>query len=1002
MSKFIDVIKKVIDAYNTNKAKLNDAKKDVSDKDIDKSVKAEVKVLLYEDALQTDYKKMVNLFRVLCSSLSKDEFKILEQKFIEMGDGEKLDNLKSKLILNNKNFKNMKPEDIDLSMMYTSFSSGYFHDEIGKYVDIVTSFVGQERCDRLADEILSYDPIEENYVHDFEADINNAKNGLNETNLSDEDKNKYSAILDEINELEYVSKPQSDHVESSLQKLIAKRIKGHVKDYVEKNNLTDYIDIKTSNEAIYKDVLIGDEETIKSLNRHNLEFGAEYKKNLVEVYNKMDQLGLLDSEFVFEQGTKVYGFRRFYDARNNLHDIIKNNDYANLERAKNEYVKQYNNLKEIYAFLREKINPNLLSIPTNMSNLRERYIPKEFSLDLDLNATLNGFYYVFSSLKAAGIDVVKYIDNPLAGSKDIVEKLYSDDYVDNVFKDVSREEKIMRLYSLKNYVTVRGTFRFVENFICHDPDPKDENLLHYSLFVGNDDMITGASKEYGDFYFYDDANVCDQLFNVILTHNDNLEFSELYCKDFKSRDALHIIKAFDCKKYVSEHEVNVSDLISYSKSLLKEMIKLKENGLLNLQGQKLDRKYDYKNMLTFYFPDIAQALMKLANYKDLSITEYDEIYSFVKNPKENLKGLGFSDEELESMAGAVIRPAVFEEFRGHQKFYSALDKFNVKYNLSLDKKIFTDNFGKIDFDNNKFYKEEFIKLFNEIYKNSVENNVLKEDSIILNSNAMSEFATELNDIFKIAINDLLDKNSLSPLETMSNQDKVDMLEVAYGRNRILDVKYDGVSYKEKNDAGFNNLDYRGKALEFLHAYQTISEGIVKFDDNKNYTNDSKKVFLQSYREVFKTMKMIHNKNWFIKMLIHPKDYREEKKMLNNAVNLVSKKLKMERDVVKAYLNKNTDTLYDGSMSEFAKNSKNIKSYTYDKALVVSDTITKTADIINEKYNLEKENLDIIMRSNYVNAQRKNIDNVKLDDNVIKNQEVVDIDVKSSQKSNELN
>lgn len=96
MSKFIDVIKKVIDTYNTNKAKLNDAKKDVSDKDIDKSVKVEVKVLLYEDALKTDYKKMVNLFRFLCSSLSKDEFKLLEEKFIEMGDGEKLDYLKSK------------------------------------------------------------------------------------------------------------------------------------------------------------------------------------------------------------------------------------------------------------------------------------------------------------------------------------------------------------------------------------------------------------------------------------------------------------------------------------------------------------------------------------------------------------------------------------------------------------------------------------------------------------------------------------------------------------------------------------------------------------------------------------------------------------------------------------------------------------------------------------------------------------------------------------------
>ena len=1002
MPKYLDVKKKVIDTYIKNKEALEEAKKLVGNADIDKSIDAEAKVELYKDTLRTEYKGLVNLFRVICSHLTKDEFKVLEEKFIEMGDEEKLNRIKSNVVLTNKKYKGMKPEELDLSMIYTNLSSGYFRDDIINYIGLVTNFVGQERCDELAEEILSYDPVEENYVHDFEQDINKSKTQLSVSDLSREDKKKFSDILDEINELEYVSKPQSDELETNLASLNVKRIRTHVNNYVKNNDkLSQYIEPQDKGEALYKDSLIGNEEAIKSLDRHSIEFDREYKKNLIDVYNKMDSLGLLDSEFIFEQGTKVYGFRHYLDARNNLRKIINNNDFTHLEQARDEYVKQYNNIREIYAFIKEKINPDLLSYPANMSNFREKYVPKEFSKDLALNSTFNGFYYVFSSLKAADLDIKEFIDSPIIGSKKIVEKLYSDDYVDNVFTNVSREEKIMRLYSLKNYVTVRGTFRFVENFICHDPKPKDKNLLNYSLFVGNDDAITGASREYGDFYFNDEDTSDMQMFNMILTHNDNLAFSQLYCKDFKSRDALHIIKGFDTKKYVSEHEIDVHDLVTYSKNLLKEITKVRVSGLIGLNGQKLDRDYDYNMIISSYFKDIAQGLMKLADYKDLSIKEFDEINSLVMNPKEELKDLGFTAEELNAVAGAIILPRLLEDFRSKQKFYSALDNFNRKYGFNLDKKLFTDNLSKIDFDQNKFYKEEFSKLFNQMYNNSLdENKEFKDNAFVLNSSSLSNLMTEFNDICATAINDLSNEESKSPLETMSEQEKITMIEDAFGMNRILDVKYDGVSYKEKNEVGFKNLDYTEKAKEFLNAYQTITEGIVKFENNKEYTNDSKKVFLQSYREVFKTMNTIHNTNWFVKMIIHPKDYRAEKKMLNDTVNLVSKKLKMESLVVKTYLSKETDTLYSGSQSEYINNKDNVKSYSYDTALLVSDTITKTVDSINTKYHLENDNVDIVMRSKAVNNQRKNIAEVKLDDKVIDNK-VEDIDNNDVIKTNEL-
>ncbi len=999
MGKFNDIIKKnIIDTYLEAKNELTTYDTDINSTDIDKSIKAEAsKVVLENKVNNVYYERLINVFQAICQNLNDDEFSKLQTKFIEK-DEKKFNEFRKFITERSPKYKNRDYNTLPLKEIYNEFRSAFFKDSIVDYLNLTVESVGEVKCDELVDSILKNDPVENRFSHDFDKIVNEAKKSLEVSGLTKAEKEELSTILDEANELEYVSKAQDDSIEKTCSSLVNKRARLHVKEYVKEHKLENYIEASDT-KVVYKDNAFANPKAQEEIKPHEMTFSDGYKQKIINVYHKMDSLGLLDSEFITEQGTKIYGFRHFYDARLHLKEVITNKDFSSLKKAKEDYLKEYNNLKEIYSYIKENINPDYLSFPGNMSNLRQSYVPREFSEDLPVNATLNGFYYVFSSLKASNIKIEDFAENPILGSKNIVEKLYSQDQTDLVFNNVSREEKILRLHAASKNATVRSTFRFVENFVCHEPKFNAQNALNNMLFVSNDDANTATSFEYGDFYFLN--NQVKTLTNLIVTNKDNIAFTELYGENTKTRDAMHIHPAFDIKGYVEKNGLDVESSIEYAKSLLKEITKLKENGLYKLNGQKSDKpftKQDYEVLVGPYYKDITLALFNLANLKELTLPEVNQILDFSTNIKEVMAESGLAQDDLDLLAKNKVLSSSIKKFRETSVFYQKLDSFNQKYGLDLDSKVFEEATKEINFNSKQFFKDEFIKLFDNVYFND-NGKTFKDGTPLTDIKALKDFSKEFNELASIAINDYTKEDNKSPLEEMNSKEKIEMFERCFGVNRIENVTYNNESFRSLNQKGYKNLSYTDKCYIFDSAKSKIDKALEKFDQNIDSNN--KKAFLQSYREVYQAMNRLHNKNWFVNFIIHNKAYRQEKKALSDTITLVSSKLNLEKEVIEMYFAKKDDTLYSKTMKDLKENKDSVKSHSFDEALEISNTITNTVKEIDKDFGIESSEVDILTRTEKepknLDGYRRSIEAVDLDNNI-------DIKVDNVEESNskELN
>lgn len=159
----------------------------------------------------------------------------------------------------------------------------------------------------------------------------------------------------------------------------------------------------------------------------------------------------------------------------------------------------------------------------------------------------------------------------------------------------------------------------------------------------------------------------------------------------------------------------------------------------------------------------------------------------------------------------------------------------------------------------------------------------------------------------------------------------------------------------------------------------------------------KKAFLQSYREVYQAMDKVHNTKWFFRMIMHYKDYKAEKRLLNETLDNISSTLKLDKNFVKGYLTKKDDILRSGTQEQFKTNPQNVKCYTYNEALDVSDAITSANNKINEKFEIKAPEFDPLLRTfvnkedeELVNTSRINIENIDLEDDKIevKNDNIV--------------
>ena len=998
MGKFKDVVNKMTKEYKDCLKAIQDSSNN-TENDFLKKCKIELNgAIALKEKETIYYPKMLNIFYTLCSKLTDEEFDKFEAEIARTKGAEFLPNMKKKMVSLTPEFRGTKVEDLTLKKMYPFFSSAFFRDEVDQYNDFLIGLLGEDKCNPLTEEIEKFDPESIRYTHDFETDINKAKTALlNNNQISEEEKKQINEALDTINELEIVSASQIETFASSCDSISNKISRYHANQFIEENKLSDVYRVKDIG-VEYKPEVLGNQELENKVLKSEYTITKEYKDTLISVYNKMDELGLLDENFVGEQDVKIYGFSHFRKAQIKMHNAIRNNDFKNIVKYKEEYVKEYNNLSEIYAFIKETIKPDFLHFPGNMTNYRQSFIPKEFANDLPVNASLNGFYYLFSSLKASNVTIDKFLLNPVIGCANIVDDLYKKDEVANTLNNVSYEEKIARMFNIRNYSVGRTTLRFLENVNCHEPNVNLRNEFENCLYVRTLDPATLTSPTYGDKFFSNHAE--KTLLNILVTHNDNIPIEDLYGADYKSRDGLHVIKAFDIKTYIENHDVNVDDLISYAKTLIKEVSKVYETGVLKLDGSKLDREISEEKlagMVGDFFRTISTSFVLLSETKDLSISEYDKIHDFILNPRESLKDLNLNEIVFKKCLANEIMSHEINRFVASNKFYSKLKDFNAKYGLNVTIKDF-DEANNIDFSQNTFFEKKFVELFNQVWKKSgAEQKEFYNGVSITDKNALFEFATEINDIANIAIGEKLGIEGASPLETMTNKEKIQMFERAYGINRIVDVKLRQISFRSFNNSGYSNYNHVAKCEHFDSAYSAINDALAKYDAYSTYNVDQKKAFLQSYREVYQAMNQVHNTNWFFRMIMHYKDYKVEKRLLNETIDKISSTLKLDKNLVKGYLTKKDDILCSGTQEEFKTNPQNIKSYTYNEALDVSDAITSVNNKINEKFEIKTPEFDPLLRT-FVNAEefdldntvRVNIENIDLEDDKIdvKNNDVV--------------
>lgn len=590
-------------------------------------------------------------------------------------------------------FKNVstvikKPTVKDMSK---SVASVTIVEKFDKIVDKLSNFVSDETMNKIAENVKNYipAPIDNTPIHPLASTIEEIKDSNKFKELTQAERIKIAKELDEINEVVKESPRKYSEVQTDFDKYYE-----HVTNKDNDKFFQNYISEENKDFGkafiyrdlgfVMKDDIADDQEKISIAKSPAFKLTNNTQASILKVWKKMDELGIISAGDGKETGSKIYGFEKLYNARKKIDDALNKQQFDNLQALKDEYEKQLQNMREMYRIIKTELNPSPKSIPGNVQNFRENFVPAEFKNDICINATVNGMYNTYSIVKSMGVTPEEFLSNP----QRYIDKNFNDEltkfYIDKLYKDLSFEDTLLKVYNDKSKegLNSHGMPRMVATLTLFEKDDEQRknNIIYHAVQSGKIESI------------FNDANICYNYFsqektntfvNVLFANPEDKNFYTLRAYDSVTSDKTHKIKAFDFANYIQEKKIPAENIYQRVTSFLTKAYTLaytsekrysKERAIFDKQAEKYRKgkikKYPEhpknKEMSIESFvqmvKDIQQGVMAYSMLATSDMQQgMDKLTEFLKDPASALKNLNIDNTFALKLAALKNKDIVLNE-----------------------------------------------------------------------------------------------------------------------------------------------------------------------------------------------------------------------------------------------------------------------------------------------------------------------------------------------------
>ena len=302
------------------------------------------------------------------------------------------------------------------------------------------------------------------------------------------------------------------------------------------------------------------------------------KKSLLKIINYMREKKIVvDNAFAGEGQLKVYGFRRIYDAHNNLVKAIESDDLDVIKNARETYQTEVENMRGLYNMIKSELNPTTDMMIGNVISYRENWLPNEFKNDLVCNAFVNALFNLNSTLVQNGISVEEMVENPNRSFFKILEKSAATAMPNEVLKEKSNAEaiKIMAEGATTGKYTSMGIARNLEflQALTYGTDVYEKNSLATMLVQSYGIYITAqmTMKESLTTEAYLKKNAVETISNIMLVNPEDRDFDKLSAIPSYNIAVTEKIPPFDSMEYATLHNVEAGKLIERINATVTEL-----------------------------------------------------------------------------------------------------------------------------------------------------------------------------------------------------------------------------------------------------------------------------------------------------------------------------------------------------------------------------------------------------------------------------------------------
>lgn len=518
----------------------------------------------------------------------------------------------------------------------------------------ICSIVGEEIAERAWEEAKSYIPpgYDPTPVHPLEKEIAAFKTRLPELEADEEKRAKLSADLDEINEMIAQNKPEFSATQTDRNADYS-HVLG-VRDY--KNGaeilksgafgiVGDHLHYDEESKAFKLHDYVGNTELKSAMQSVEVKYNPEYKAKVIAILKRMDELGLVpEGATGAEESKKVYGFRKLVDAQTALEKAVKEGDTQHLSQLKEEYVRQTENMRELYAMVEDAIPGDNRCVANNVDNLRSSFIPAEFKKNVATNSNLNSLWITLSFIKQSGVSIEEFVDHPISHLRGVITREFESKAPETRFAGMSVAQVLVSeaYTSDVDYITNwLGTLRATDALCGGDP----ENRAYNATVTRVLEAEMGAAVPYAQVYLSDAR---DTLENIFLVNDEDREYAKMPTDvnrvgGNKSVDGFTKYPAFDPVQYLNEHEIDYKAMADRMGHAIKEF----SDAILAQPDNGKNLKYDVVKLMKSVRFATARAL--LLKNPDPSEPGVKELTEFLEKPLKALEKYGVGKDVINSL-----------------------------------------------------------------------------------------------------------------------------------------------------------------------------------------------------------------------------------------------------------------------------------------------------------------------------------------------------------------